>query len=70
FNAKVSGIRCFRHVINLVVKGFLWGSDWAAFESNIHEETTSEEAAKSLKSLRSKGPMGKLYNIGTWILRT
>ena len=34
FNPETSRIRCFGHVINLVVKEFLWGSDWEAFETN------------------------------------
>ena len=68
FNPESSRVRCFGHIINLVVKGFLWGLDWQAFENNIDMSTEEEE--RSLKSWRKKGPIGKLHNIGVWILRT
>ena len=70
FNPETSQIRCFGHIINLVVQGFLWGSDWEAFETNTAYNTNIAEAGDLLHSWRKKGPMGKLHNIGTWILRT
>lgn len=70
FDPEASRVRCFGHIINWVVNGFLWGSDWEAFESGMNRESSSKEEAKSLKAWRKKGPMGKLHNIGVWILRT
>ena len=65
-------VRCFGHILNLVVKAFLWGSDWEAFEKQVDqaEEYTVENEKQALKTWRTKGAMGKLHNIGTWILRT
>jgi len=70
FDLITSRVRCFGHIINLVVKGFLWGSDWEAFEANIAYNTDIAKELHLLKSWRKKGPMGKLHNIGIWILRT
>ena len=70
FNPETSRIRCFGHIINLVVKGFLWGSDWEAFETNTAYNTDIGKQGALLQSWRKKGLMGKLHNIGTWILRT
>jgi len=72
FKLEIMRVRCFGHIINLVVKGFLWGSDWEAFEKEVNqaEEYTMENEKQALKAWRTKGAMGKLHNIGTWILRT
>ena len=72
FKPEIMRVRCFGHIINLVVKGFLWGADWEAFEQEVHkeEEYTIEHEKQALKAWRKKGAMGKLHNIGTWILRT
>lgn len=68
FNAQESRVRCFGHIINLVVKGFLWGEDWEAFEGEVNTECEVEEASRALKAWRKRGPLGKLHNISTWIL--
>ena len=70
FNPETSRIRCFGDIINLVVKGFLWGSDWEAFETNTAYNTDIAKEGALLQAWRKKGPMGKLHNIGIWILRT
>jgi len=70
FDPITSRVRCFGHIINLVVKGFLWGADWEAFEANIAYDTDIAKESHLLESWRKKGPMGKLHNIGVWILRT
>jgi len=70
FNPETSRIRCFGHVINLVVKGFLWGSDWEVFETNTAYNRDIAKEGDLLQAWRKKGPMGKLHNIGIWILRT
>jgi len=70
FNPETSWIRCFGYVINLVVKGFLWGSNWEAFKTNIAHNIDILKEGERLQTWRKKGPMGKLHNIGIWILRT
>lgn len=70
FNAQESRVRCFGHIINLIVKGFLWGEDWEAFEGEVTTECEVEEASRALKTWWKRGPLGKLHNISTWILRT
>ena len=72
FKPEIMLVRCFGHILNLVVKAFLWGSDWEAFEKQVDqaEEYTVENEKQALKTWRTKGAMGKLHNIGTWILRT
>ena len=69
-NPQQSRVRCFGHIINLVVKAFLWGEDWQAFEAEISTEPEIQKAASALKLWRKKGPLGKLHNISSWILRT
>ena len=70
FNPETSRIRCFGHVINPVVKWFLWGSDWEAFETNTAYNRDIAKEGDLLQAWRKKGPMGKLHNIRIWILRT
>jgi len=38
FKPEISRVRCFGHIINLVVKAFLWGSDWEAFENEFNSQ--------------------------------
>ena len=68
FNAQDSRVRCFGHIMNLVVKGFLWEEDWEAFEGEVNTECEVEEASRSLRTWRKRGPLRKLHNISTWIL--
>jgi len=70
FNPQQSCVRCFGHIINLVVKAFLWGEDWEAFEAGVSTEPEIQKAVSLLKLWRKKGPLGKLHNISTCILRT
>lgn len=44
FNPIERRVHCFGHVINLVVKAFLWGTDAKAFEAAIisHQELHHE----------------------------
>jgi len=70
FNPETSRIRCFDHVINLMVKGFRYGTDSEVFETNSAYNTDISKESKLLQSWRKKDPMGKLHTIGIWILRT
>jgi len=70
FNPQQSRVRCFGHIINLVVKAFLWGEDWQEFKAEISTEPEIQKAASALKLWQKKRPLGKLHNISSWILRT
>lgn len=63
-------LRCFGHVINLVVKAFLWGTDSEAFEAEILSHQELQREAEELETWRRKGPLGKLHNIIIWISRS
>ena len=63
-------LRCFGHVINLIVKGFLWGIDPEAFENMISTLYGLEKEKEELMAWRKRGPMGKLHNICVWICKT
>ena len=63
-------LRCFGHVINLVVKAFLWGTDAEAFQSEIISYQQQEREVEELETWRRKGPLGKLHNIIVWISRS
>ena len=65
-------LRCFGHVINLVVKAFLWGLNTEVLEGlagGCSTEGDGQEIAE-LMEWRRQGPMGKLRNICVWICRT
>ena len=65
-------LRCFGHVINLVVKSFLWGLDVEAFECEVsgYEDSGSSEAIEEILAWRKRGPVGKPHNICVWICWT
>lgn len=70
-------LRCGAHIINLVAKAVLYGTDIDAFESGEREEFLSDSrhtaafealvqsvpAEEALKTWRRKGPVGKLHNL-------
>jgi len=63
-------LRCFGHVINLVVKAFLWETEAEAFEAQITNHQALHLEAEELDTWRRKGPLGKLHNIIVWISLT
>jgi len=63
-------LHCFGHIINLVVKAFLWGSDTEVFEAQISTYHDLQRETEELEAWRRKGPLGKLHNIITWISRS
>jgi len=65
-------LRCFGHVINLVVTGFLWRDNIASIGGQEEDEhhLSPEEEVWQLKEWRNKGPLGKLHNIITYIHHT
>ena len=70
FNPIQHRLRCFGHLINLVVNSFLWGSDAEVFEAHISTYQDLQEEAAESEAWRRKGPLGKLYHIISWISRT
>ena len=60
-------LHCFGHVINLVVKTFLWGSDAEVFEAQIAAYQDLQNEAEELEAWRQREPLGKLHNIINWI---
>ena len=70
FDPLARRLRCFGHVINLVVKAFLWGDDPEAFEIEVSNYQTLEKEQEELLAWRKKGPCGKLHNLIVYITRT
>ncbi|OAA63224.1 transposase [Akanthomyces lecanii RCEF 1005] len=61
-------IRCFGHVLNLVVKALLFGHKAEAFEADVDGEPGFDAAQHEI--WRKKGPIGKLHNLVHWIHRS
>jgi hypothetical protein len=56
-------MRCFGHVLNLVAKAFLFGSEDDAFELKGDFLEQIEQHDQAQAHWRRKGPIGKLHNI-------
>jgi hypothetical protein len=72
FDPISARIHCFGHIINLVVKGFLWGTDPEAFEKGIEveDDDAEDQLGKNLLHWRKRGALGRRHNIRTWILQS
>ena len=70
FDPQARRLRCFGHIINLVVKGFLWSMDADAFNVEINSAMQLLQKKEELIAWRKRGPMEKLHNICVWITRT
>ena len=68
FNPTTSRLRCLGHVINLVAKVFLYGTDNEVEVTN--SDDLEEESIKQLRQWRKRGPYGRLRNIITYICWT
>ncbi|KAM0664385.1 hypothetical protein ACQRIU_006967 [Beauveria bassiana] len=60
-------LRCCGHIINLVARSILFGTDADAFEEDCQAD---KEIQDDVKLWRSKGPIGKLHNIVHWVQRS
>jgi hypothetical protein len=60
FDPKLRRVRCFGHIINLVVKAILFGHNADAFEQEHEQNTQLMQAEFDL--WRKRGPVGKLHN--------
>jgi hypothetical protein len=67
-DSKQRRIRCFGHVLNLVVKALLFGQNPEAFETEVDGEPGFDVAQHEI--WRKKGPVGKLHNLVHWIHRS
>lgn len=61
-------VRCFGHVLNLVVKALLFVHTAEAFQAEVDGEPGFDAAQHEL--WRKKGPIGKLHNLVHWIHRS
>jgi len=59
-------IRCYGHVLNLVVKVFLYSKKPIRLVSS-NEKKTIEKENEEIEKWRKIGPLGKLRNITVWI---
>ncbi|KJZ68404.1 hypothetical protein HIM_12202 [Hirsutella minnesotensis 3608] len=67
FNKQHRRLRCCGHIINLVARAILFGTNADAFEEDCQAE---KEIQDDMKLWRSKGPLGKLHNIVHWVQRS
>ncbi|KEY73851.1 hypothetical protein S7711_10131 [Stachybotrys chartarum IBT 7711] len=65
---KKRRVRCFGHVLNLVVKALLFGHKAEAFEAEVDGEPGFDAIQHEI--WRQKGPVGKLHNLVHWIHRS
>ena len=56
FNPVHRRLRCFAHVINLVGKTFLWGSDAEVFEAQIATYQDLQRETEELEAWWRRGP--------------
>ena len=70
FDPIARRLRCFGHVINLVVRAFMYGTDVDAFELDIASLHTCQKEVDELVAWRKRGALGKLHNVCAWICRT
>lgn len=81
FDPKQKRLRCFGHIINLVVKAFLYGKDpgieddddidmMLGKKENMDGNLDSMTETEQLLYWRKRGPYGRLRNIITFICRT
>jgi hypothetical protein len=63
-------LRSLCHILNLVVKAFLWGDDPETFEQEVDYDCNRGDEQAELDLLRKRVPLGKLHNIIVWIGRS
>jgi len=65
--AKECRLRCSGHVLNLVMKSFLFGTDIEAFEQDAQASFEAGDETHEVSLWRRKGPISKLHNLITYI---
>lgn len=66
-DCKAHRMRCYGHILNLVAKSLLFGSDFETFEAESEFYQTVHRDEEDLKLWRKTGPVGKLRNIVRFI---
>jgi hypothetical protein len=67
FNKQHRRLRCCGHIINLVARSILFGTDAEAFEEDCQAD---KEIQDEMRLWRAKGPIGKLHNTVHWVQRS
>ena len=67
---KFRRLRCIGHILNLVVKGLLFGKDAEAFENEVQTVYKLQQEERELELWRKRGPIGKLHNVVVFIRRS
>lgn len=67
FNRQQRRLRCSGHIIDLVARSILFGTDADAFVEDCLAET---EIQDDVRLWRAKGPIGKLHNTIHWVQRS
>lgn len=65
-NVQEQRLRCFGHIVNLVVKALLFGEGLSKFQKDIASANDDEQ----YKLWRKQGAIGKLHNIVVYITRS
>jgi hypothetical protein len=60
-------LRCWGHILNLVAKAFLFGTNADAFELEDQANEALGREQERLEAWRRKGPVGKLHNLVVFI---
>lgn len=66
FDAEHRRLRCLGHILNLVVKQLIFGTNANAMETDDDVDMDLNAAGDELRKWRKKGPIGRLHNfVGT-----
>jgi len=68
FNQVWTLMQCFRHIINLVEKTFLYGQNADAVAQQLGALDNDVDATQKLQLWPRWEPFWGLYNMGTWML--
>lgn len=60
-------LRCFGHIINLVVRQLLFGEDYEMFEVEVLVTELQKKEEEELELWRKKGCIGKLHNLVMYV---
>jgi hypothetical protein len=70
-NPKQRRVRCLGHILNLAAKAFLFSNGKASFEDVELDTSVPMTALEAEMAFwRTKGPLGKLYNLVVYICKT
>ena len=68
FHPVSARMRCFGHVINLVVNAFLWRQNADAIVQDLRALDGDADTMLNVQLWWKQGPIERLHNICTWIL--